>query len=177
MQDAENSPHRLSIPATNDWPPIPTRPMSAWLHKGIYDKAFTYLLQATDLFQQMHDDREIMSMYINLGMAYSMHSQFSTSAKYLFMADSLTRKIHVPGVEAEVLRQMGILYRQQGQLEKSIPYFRKSMEMYRNQGDTLHCFDAIGSLCIVFENMSLPDSSLRLLDESQPLMVALRNNN
>jgi two-component system, NarL family, sensor histidine kinase UhpB len=149
----------------------------AWLHKGDYDKAFSYLLQATDLFRQMHDDREIMSMYINMGMAYSMRSQFATGAKYLFMADSLTKTIHDPGVEAEVQRQMGILYRQQGQLEKSIPYFRKSMDMYRNLGDTLHYFDAMGSLCIVLENMSLPDSALALLNESQPLMIALRGNN
>ncbi len=65
----------------------------AWLHKGVYDKAFSYLLQGKDLFRQLHEGRDVMSMYINLGMAYSMRSQFSTSARYLFMADSLTEKI------------------------------------------------------------------------------------
>jgi two-component system sensor histidine kinase UhpB len=149
----------------------------AWLHKGVYDKAFSYLLQANDLFRQLHDEKEEMSMYINLGMAYSMRSQYATGAKYLFMADSLTKIIHDPRVEAEVKRQMGILYREQGQFSKAILYFRESMEMYRSLRDTLYYFDALGSLCIVYQAMNLPDSSLRLLDESQPLMVVMRHNN
>ncbi len=149
----------------------------AWLHKGNYDSAFAYLLQARDLFTQLHDEREQMYMYINLGIAYSMRSQFANGAKYLFMADSLTRKMHDPHVQAEVKRQMGILYREQGQFAKAAPYFRSSMEMYRSNKDTLYYFDALGSLCILYQSMSLPDSSLRLLDESQPLMIALRNKN
>ncbi len=72
---------------------------------------------------------------------------------------------------------MGILYREQGQFAKAAPYFRESMEMYRSLKDTLLYFDAVGSLCIVYQSMSMPDSSLGLLEESQPLMIALRKNN
>src|SRR5450432_380742 len=50
----------------------------AWLHIGNYYKAFSYLLQAKDLFQQLHDEKEEMYIYTNLGMAYSMHSEFGT---------------------------------------------------------------------------------------------------
>ncbi len=149
----------------------------AWLHKGNYDKAFAYLLQGKDLFRQLHDEREEMYMYINLGMAYTMRSQYSIGAKYLFMADSLTQKLHDPHIQAEVKRQMGILYREQGEYSKAIVYFRESMEMHKSQKDTLFYFDALGSLCIVYQAMSMPDSSLKLLDESQPLMIAMRGNN
>jgi two-component system sensor histidine kinase UhpB len=146
----------------------------AWLHKGVYDSAFPDLLRAVDLFRQIHDTLEEMYMYINLGIAYSMRSQFSTGATYLFRADSLTKIINDPVIEAEVMRQVGILYRQQGQFRKAITYFRQSMEMYRSLKDTVHFLDAASSLCIVYMSMSLPDSSLQLVRENLPLVNALQ---
>lgn len=149
----------------------------AWLHKGIYDTAFPFLLQARDLFMQMHDTREEMSMDINLAMAYSMRSQFSRGAKYLMMADSLTKLVKDPRVEGEVKRQMGILYREQGDYKKAIGYFKESMDKFKSIGDTLFYYDAIGSLCIVYMSMSEPDSSLKLLQENIAMINAMSGRN
>ena len=101
----------------------------AWLHKGGYDKAFPDLVRSLQLFRQLHDTLEEMYMDVNLGIAYSNHSQFVTSATYLFMADSLTKILHDNLIEAEVKRQMGILYREQGEYKKAIVYFRESIDM------------------------------------------------
>ncbi|MDP4151445.1 MAG: ATP-binding protein [Bacteroidota bacterium] len=146
----------------------------AWLHRGNGEKAFPDLLQATELFRNMHDTLEEMYMYVNLGMAYSMHSQFANGAVYLLKADSLTRMINDPTIKAEVQRQMGILYREQGQYKKAITAFRKSMDMYWAARDTLYFLDAASSLSIVYMNMKLPDSSLALLNRNLPLVEGLR---
>jgi signal transduction histidine kinase len=149
----------------------------AWLHKGIYNKVFPDLLHAAQIFKELRDTLEEMYMYVNLGIAYSNHSEFTASAKYLFMADSLTRVINDTRVKAEVNRQMGILYREQGQYKKALPYFRESMEMARSAKDTLLFFDAASSLCIVYIAMSTPDSSLKLLQECASLMGAMQGRN
>ncbi|MDP4258967.1 MAG: tetratricopeptide repeat protein [Bacteroidota bacterium] len=146
----------------------------AWLHRGNGEKAFPDLLQATELFRNMHDTLEEMYMYVNLGMAYSMHSQFANGAVYLLKADSLTRMINDPTIKAEVQRQMGILYREQGQYKKAITAFRKSMDMYWAARDTLYFLDAASSLSIVYMNMKQPDSSLALLNRNLPLVEGLR---
>jgi two-component system, NarL family, sensor histidine kinase UhpB len=146
----------------------------AWLHKGNGEKAFPDLLQATDLFRNLHDTLEEMYMYVNLGMAYSMHSQFAKGAVYLLKADSLTRTINDPVIKAEVQRQMGILYREQGQNQKAISSFKKSMDMYWAARDTIYFLDAASSLSIVYMNMKLPDSSLALLNKNQDLVAELR---
>jgi len=149
----------------------------AWLHKGSYDKAFSDLLQSLQLFRQLHDTVEEMYMDVNLGIAYSNHSQFVNSTTYLFMADSLTKILHDIRVEAEVKRQMGILYRQQGQYKKATVYFRESIDMFRSAKDTLQSFDAVTSLCVVYMNLDQPDSSLKLLNENAPLLNAMQGHN
>jgi two-component system sensor histidine kinase UhpB len=148
----------------------------ASLHKGSYDTAFSDLLQAVNLFRLMHDTLEEMYMDVNLGIAYSTRSQFATGAVYLFKADSLSKMINDPRIKAEVQRQMGILYREQGQYRKAIMYFRKSMDMYGLVPDTVQFLNAVSSLCIVYMNMSLPDSSLALLKENLPMINALKGH-
>jgi two-component system, NarL family, sensor histidine kinase UhpB len=149
----------------------------AWLHKGGYDKAFPDLLRSLQLFRQLHDTLEEMYMDVNLGIAYSNHSQFVNSASYLFMADSLTKILHDNLIEAEVKRQMGILYREQGEYKKATVYFRESIDMFRAGKDTIMSFDAVTSLCLVYMHLSQPDSALKLLNENVNLLDAMQGHN
>lgn len=146
----------------------------AWMHKGAYDKAFPDLLLSAKLFRELHDEREEMNVDINLGLAYSNHSEFTNSAKYLIIADSLAQQLNDLKAKGSVNRQMGILYREQGQYRKSIPYFRESMRLFRSLRDTINFFNAAASLCIVYNYMLMPDSSLRLCDTIFPLIYAVQ---
>ena len=145
----------------------------AWLHKGSYDKTFPDLEQSAQLFHLLHDTLEEMHVLLNIGLAYSNHSEFAKSAGYLFRADTLAQILKDQRTLAEIHRQMGILYREQGQYRKAIPYFRQSMSMFRALHDTVHFMGSATSLSAVYLAMSLPDSSLVLLRECLPLVEAL----
>jgi two-component system, NarL family, sensor histidine kinase UhpB len=145
----------------------------AWLHKGSYEKTFPDLAEAARLFRRLHDSLDEMHVYVNTGMAYASHSEYAKSAKYLFIADSLAEALNDERAKAEIKRQMGILYREQGQYRKAIPNFGESMRMFRNLHDTVHFFGSASSLSAVYMAMSLPDSSLVLLQECLPLVEAL----
>jgi signal transduction histidine kinase len=145
----------------------------AWLHKGDYSKTFPDLKRSAQLFHELHNAAKEMHVYINMGLAYSQHSEFANSAQYLILADSLAQALNDEPTKAEVHRQMGILYREQGQYAKAIPHFRQSMEMYRQLHDTIHFFGAASSLSAVYMGMDKPDSSLVLLQDCLPLVGAL----
>jgi signal transduction histidine kinase len=146
----------------------------AWMRKGSYEKTFPDLQLAAKLFRELNDIHEEVYTLINLGLAYSNHTEFTNSAKYLFIADSLAQQLNDPSVKGLVSRQMGILYREQGQYRKAIPYFREGMELYLSLHDTLHFFDAAGSLAIVYIRMKLPDSSLQVCNIILPYIEALQ---
>lgn len=145
----------------------------AWLHKGDYNKIFPDLIKSAQLFHQLHNAGKEMHVYIDLGLAYSQHSEFVNSARYLILADSLAQVLNDDPTKAEVHRQMGILYREQGQYSMAIPHFKQSMTMYRQLHDTIHFFGAASSLSAVYMGMSQPDSSLALLKDCLPLVGAL----
>ena len=145
----------------------------AWLHKGSYEKTFSDLGEAARIFRSIHDTSGEMNVCINLGLAYSQHSEFAKSAQYLLVADSLAQLVNNERTKAEVKREMGILYREQGIYPKAIVNFRESMERFRLLRDTVHFFGAVSSLCAVYLAMSQPDSSLVLLQGCLPYAAAL----
>jgi two-component system sensor histidine kinase UhpB len=145
----------------------------AWLHKGSYEKTFPDLIKAAGLFRRLHDTLDEMHVLINLGLAYSNHSEFATSARYLFQGDSLARLLKDRAADAEVRREMGILYREQHQYDRAIPYFRESLDIFRSIGDTIHYFGTVTSLSTLYLDIDRPDSSVALLNECQPFIAAL----
>ena len=146
----------------------------AWMHKGSYEKTFPNLLLSAKLFREVNDSMEEMNLYLDLGIAYSNHSEFTNSARYLILADSLAEKLNDVRGKAQALRQTGILHREQGQYKTAIPYFRESMEKFLSIHDTVNFFGAAGSLCILYISMSMPDSSLALCNIVAPLINAVR---
>ncbi len=148
----------------------------AWLRRGNYDSCFKDLLTSTNLFRQLNDSVETTYMYVNLADVYSLNSQFAESALYLMKADSLAKEKNDFRVEAGIKKQMGILYREQGDYKKAILYFEESMNLYRNIKDTMHYLDVVTSLSINYNSMSLPDSSLKLLKQSASLTKAYNNS-
>lgn len=146
----------------------------ARMHKGSYDSCFPDLQLSVKLFGELNDIREEVYTLINLGLAYSNHTEYTNSAKYLIKADSLAQQLNDPAVKGLISRQMGILYREQGQYRTAIPYFREGMELFRSLHDTLHFFDAGGSLAIVYTRMKLPDSCLQVCNIIFPYIEAMQ---
>lgn len=148
----------------------------AWLRRGNYDSCFKDLITCTKLFHELNDTIETVYMYVNLADVYSLHSQFAQSAIYLVRADSLAKEKNDLRVEAGIKKQMGILYREQGEYKKAVSYFRESMNLYRGIKDTMHYLDVVTSLSINYNSMNWPDSSLVLLQQSVPLMNVFTNS-
>jgi len=146
----------------------------ALMRKGFYEKTFPDLQLSAKFFEELNDTLEEVYTLLNLGLAYSNHTEYTKSAKYLFMADSLAQQLNDPNVRGLVSRQMGIFYREQGQYRMAIPYFREGMELFRSLKDTLHFFDAGVSLAIVYIRMKAPDSSLQVCNIIFPYIDAMQ---
>jgi len=142
---------------------------------GNYDSGLVDLLRATRLFIQLRDTIETMHLYTSLAIVYSSRSQFSQSAAYAMKADSLARIKKDPEVEAAIKRQLGILYRQQDEIDKAIAYFKESLALYVGINDSVRIWDVVTSLAITYNSyLGKPDSSLPLLKKYAPLVEAIK---
>ncbi len=149
----------------------------AWaeLNMGSYDSGFSDLNRSTQLFRQLKDSLETMLMYVNTGISLISHSRFVEATVYLLKADTLCDLLNNKKTKAEVNRQMGILSRERGEFKRSIDYFRESMALNLSIQDTLHYTEGATSLAILFIKMSLPDSSLAVLDQCAPIIRNLKD--
>jgi len=144
---------------------------------GNADSCLSNLAISTDLFRQLKDTVETMYNYLNLANVYSTISRFKESALFLMKSDSLAKIKNDMKLQAGVKRQMGVLYREQGQYDKAIPYFKESMELYLNIKDTIHTWDAGSGLSTTYNYLKWHDSNLVLLRWCASLVNALKGYN
>ena len=143
----------------------------AWVEgKGSYSKGISDLVQAIGIFEQLHDDQEIMKTYLVLAVCYSNTSEFVKSAESLGKADSLAKKLNNKSAEAYVKRQMGILYSVQNQHDQAIPHFQESMTVFKSLKDTIGFFHVAVSLAQTYVSNSQPGKSLLVLQESSNML-------
>jgi len=146
----------------------------AYMHLGNFDSAFTNLRRAAAIFSAAHDTTELMFVYLNLAHAYSSNSQFSKSISYVLQADTLADLCGNLKAKAGIKNQMAILFRTQQQYPKAIRYFKEAIGNYHLINDTINYLNAIGSLSILYNTISLPDSSLAELDNCLPILKVLQ---
>ena len=146
----------------------------AFFRLGNADSCLSNLVISTDLFRQLNDTVEIMYNYLNLANVYSTVSRFTESALFLIRADSMARTRNDRKFQAGIQRQMGVLYREQGQYKKAIPYFKESMEQYLSVKDTIHAWDAASGLSSTYNYLNWNDSNLVLLQYCASLLEPLK---
>jgi two-component system sensor histidine kinase UhpB len=144
---------------------------------GNMDSCLANLNTSTSLFLQLNEKVETMYNYLNLANVYSTASRFKESAAFLIKADSMAQRSNDSKLQAGIKRQMGVLYREQGQLEKAIPYFKESMQQYLNIKDTLHVWDAGSGLSTTYIKLNWNDSNIALLNRCASLLKAVKGAN
>jgi len=149
----------------------------AFFRLGNADSCLSNLTISTDLFRQLKDTIELNYNYLNLANVYSTISRFSESALFLMKADSMAKSRNDQSLQAGIKRQMGVLYREQGQYQKAIPYFKESMEQYLSLKDTIHFWDAGSGLSSTYNYLNWNDSNLVLLQYCASLLNTLKGFN
>lgn len=149
----------------------------AFFRLGNADSCLSDLKISTDLFRQLNDTVETMYNYLNLANVYSTISRFPESALFLMKADSMAQRRNDRKIQAGIKRQMGVLYREQGQYNKAISYFRESMTQYLNIKDTIHAWDAGSGLSTTYSLLKWNDSNLVLLKYCASLLNTMEGYN
>ncbi len=144
---------------------------------GNIDSCLANLQISTDIFLQLNEREETMYNYLNLANVYSTASRFQESAVFLIKADSMALRSNDRKLLAGTKRQMGVLYREQGQLEKAIPYFKESMLQYLNIHDTIHAWDAGSGLSTTYIKLNWNDSNIVLLTYCASLLDPVKGAN
>ncbi len=121
----------------------------AYLHKGRTDSATAMLERSKELFSLLEQHEDIIKVNINLAETYNRQHQYVAAIERLLEADSLSNRVkHLP-LQTDVKRLMGIVYRQTGDNEKAVGYFRQALNGFEWQKDYLRYNSTLISMSIL----------------------------
>ncbi|MBX2923631.1 MAG: tetratricopeptide repeat protein [Chitinophagaceae bacterium] len=136
-----------------------------YLHKGRLDSAAAMLERSKELFSSLQSHEDVIKVNINLAEVHNRQHQYVAAIERLLEADSMSNQIkHIP-LQTDVKRLMGIVYRQTGDNEKAVYYFRQALDGFEWQKDYLRYNSTLIGMSILYRTMKLYDSSFAVLQK------------
>jgi tetratricopeptide (TPR) repeat protein len=130
--------------------------------KIIHNLALTYDLidkekEAIDLFKSlfinygyMFRAKDSSRLFTNIARIYIKLNSYDSAKKYLDAGEHLRKKLNNPSHSAFAYKEYATLYRDIGQIEKSIDYGKKVLAIGEETGETHHVEDAYRNLSETF---------------------------
>jgi signal transduction histidine kinase len=147
-----------------------------YMHKGKMDSSLVFLQEAKKLFGENSSDYDLVRVNINITEVLTKQSRFADALDYALEAEGLANKIKDLALQTDTKRLLGILYRELGDLKKSVFYFNLAISGFEKLGDIRRSVNTAISLSILLRKMNLADSSLSVLDKCLSLAQSRPNN-
>ncbi|WP_373493268.1 ATP-binding protein [Aquiflexum sp.] len=146
------------------------------MHKGQLDSSLLYLNKSRLLFMEESSTYDIARVNINLTEVLTKQSRFGEALYFALEADSLSTKLQDLPLQTDTKRLLGILYREQGDIDLSVDYFKQAISGFERQGDIRRSVNTAISLSILLRKINLADSSLSVLKKCLALIEGSENN-
>lgn len=148
----------------------------SYLFKGRYDSCKKYLLLSKAAFEAIPSPADVAREDLNLSEAYTRQSMFGLALETLLDAESTAKKIDDAEILADVNRQMAIIYRELGEKDKSVAYFKTALAGYEKRKNDSKYINAATSLAIAYNAMDRSDSAGLLLNRILAMSKKVKRN-
>lgn len=137
----------------------------AYLHTGFLDSSVNSLTTAWQYFTKAKDTNGIIRVSINISEVYTKQNQIANAIQFLTQADSLCILTGNIPFHTNVQRQLGVVYREAKDYERSAEYLNNALNGFLQMED-YHRYLSTGiSLSILYRYLKMPDSSLAILNK------------
>lgn len=146
------------------------------MHKGNYDSAQYYVARSIEIYGREGNILDEMRTITNMAVIHSRQSNFPEAIRQLLLADSLLVYHYDSLSDYFIQRELGILYRQTGNLEKATSYLQSAVQGFRAIKNLDLEVSTIVSLGILYREKKDYDSSLLILNQGIQRAVPQLNN-
>ena len=100
-----------------------------------YDKAISFFNKGEDIAKQGHLDFQLAQSYESKGDYYNTMHQHDSAARYYNLEMEIGEKIGRPDLKATASVDLGKTYVEQGDFDRSIPYFQRAIGLAKDRFD------------------------------------------
>jgi tetratricopeptide (TPR) repeat protein len=139
--------------------------------KGDYPEAKRHLEESYKLFVELGDDVKILGSINNLGNLYSDLQMFDKANELFDQALKISAKIKEPG--SDPLDNMGNVYFRQGDYERAIDFYKKALDIQRDNNDRIGMLNTITNIGIAYTKAKQYKLAQQYLNEAEQMAITM----
>jgi predicted ATPase/uncharacterized protein HemY len=124
--------------------------------QGNYTQAFDLFCEAQDIFRKIGDQRSRVVTLVNLARTAYRQGDMDQAMNYLDEGLVIANKLEVQWIISYVLEIMGLLYRSQGNYDRSIELFKESLRISIEQDNVQGIANCLGALAGIAAQKNQP---------------------
>jgi signal transduction histidine kinase/Tfp pilus assembly protein PilF len=129
-------------------------------HKGNFNHALDYHLQALNLYNETGDEAGIATAYTNIGQIFLEQGYYERATDYLFRALLLYEKGGNMTGMAEVLNNLGVISEIQKDYEQAEKYHLQSLAIKQELNDAIGISFSYNNLGLVYQGKQVFDKAM-----------------
>ncbi len=143
--------------------------------QGAIEKCAFYCKDVLHLLQDAGQENELASKTVFIGTCYLRLVDYKLAEEYYNLALEIYRRIDNDFGCAEVLINIGRIYREMGQFEKSLSFLNEALDIYENHKDELKLEENLRprhSYCCALEVTGIIYSQLKQFERAQEYLLS-----
>lgn len=138
-----------------------------------FDKSKKYALEGITLAEKENDQLMTGTLYRNLGVAYYMASQLDTAHLYFDRAMEYAVKIGDSNLEALVNFARANLYNLNGEYQKALELYLKSLPVFEEAGNKPRVRRVLGNIGVLYASLQNFDEAEKYYLQAEKLSIEL----
>ncbi|HEY4691845.1 MAG TPA: tetratricopeptide repeat protein [Bellilinea sp.] len=133
---------------------------------GDYEEALRVLLEALELYEQIEDRRDRITVYAQIGAVYLYLSSFVNALQYTLKGLELARLSEERELEGALLNNLATIYILRQEHSRALPYLLKTLQIAESAGDMRTQAEALDNICNVYCRLESPEEALAAGEKS-----------
>ena len=114
-----------------------------------YDSAIKNFLRAAQIYERIHEEKDLIGTYNSLGLVYHDLQQYQQSRYFYNKVVQKLEKYPDQQIFAYVLNNLGMLHASQNELDSAVYYYKKCLLIKRNLKDSIGIGHTLNNLGII----------------------------
>jgi serine phosphatase RsbU (regulator of sigma subunit) len=149
---------------------------TAYLQKFNYDSTIIFCLKAIELNEGKDFTGATVRAYWRLGLSYYRKGIIDKALKYYLTALDVAKSIK-SNLLPDILNEIGVLYKSQGNYQKAIECFQQNLEYFENKKDTGMIGYTLNNMANVYYMYGIYSKSIEYYERSIEIFRKLNKQN
>ena len=139
-----------------------------------FPKAMEYLRESKKIFESLHDKPMAVGSQNMIGRTFYLSGQLDSALTNCLLAYDNMNRFNVRWMRVPILKVLGEIYAQKGNLPVALDYFRKCLLYAYKEGNYVYASEATHRIAQLYQKSNAPDSSIYYAEKS--LEIAQKGN-